>query len=127
MAKTPTQTMADIIDARQALDFDRAALNYADYAIIVAAPGKPAHGRKAVGDGFRALSVAFPTFAITAREVIENGDLALHLCTWHAEGPDASGKITAASGKTADVLQRQPNGNWLVIIDNPWGTALLVD
>ena len=61
-------------------------------------------------------------FEITGRTVIENGDLALHHCSWRAEGPTGS---DGASGRAADALRRQPDGSWLVIIDNPWGTALL--
>ncbi len=26
------------------------------------------------------------------------------------------------SGRASDVLRQQPDGSWLFVIDNPWGT-----
>src|SRR5258706_9715900 len=127
MAKSVLQTMNDVIERRQAMDFEGAASHYAANATIVLEPGKPVQGRQNVAAGFKALSVAFPSFSIGARTVVEHGDIALHHCAWRAEGPDASGKTVVSAGKTADVLQRQPDGEWLVVIDNPWGTPLLSD
>jgi ketosteroid isomerase-like protein len=29
------------------------------------------------------------------------------------------------SGKSSDVLRKQANGTWKIVVDNPWGTGIL--
>ena len=29
------------------------------------------------------------------------------------------------SGRSSDILRRQPDGNWLIALDNPWGTDIV--
>ncbi len=29
------------------------------------------------------------------------------------------------SGESTDVLRRQPDGRWLIALDNPWGVQIL--
>jgi ketosteroid isomerase-like protein len=125
MPASPDEMMAETIKLRQALRFEEAAANYADDALLVIQPGAVVRGRDAVRSGFLAMSQAFPTFEITSRKVFVNGDLALHHSNWTASGRGADGEIATFSGRTADVLVRQMDGQWLVIIDNPWGTAIL--
>lgn len=38
-------------------------------------------------------------------------------------GPDS--KPMAMSGKSTDILRRQPDGRRLIVVDNPWGTEIL--
>lgn len=124
---TPTETMAHIIGLRQAGDFEAAAAYYAPNSVLMMQPGSPASGRAAVREGLAAMGTVFPVFAITARTVIENGPYALHHSTWVAATQGPNGDPAEVTGRTADVLILQPDGSWLVMIDNPWGTALLDD
>ena len=66
-----------------------------------------------------------PTFTVVRREFIECPETTLHLSAWMLSGTDADGKPFAWQGRTNDVLRKQPDGNWLLSLDNPWGTALL--
>jgi uncharacterized protein (TIGR02246 family) len=49
------------------------------------------------------------------RKVIVAGDIALTSATWHARLADAE----EASGTTAEVARRQPDGTWRWVIDDP--------
>lgn len=44
---------------------------------------------------------------------------------WRLQGTAQDGTAFDLSGRTADVLRRQPDGGWLMAIDNPYGTDLL--
>lgn len=52
---------------------------------------------------------------------MEAEGMALHFSQWTIGRADGS----EISAWTTDVGRRQPNGNWLVAIDNPRGTSLL--
>jgi ketosteroid isomerase-like protein len=122
---TPDETMAAVIVLRQAGSYDEAAESYAEDAVMMVQPGTIVTGRSAVRDGFAAMGQMFPSFTIDARTSIINGDLALHHSSWTAQGSGPDGEPQTFKGKTADVLKLQSDGRWFVVIDNPWGTALL--
>ena len=77
--------------------------------------------RKAL-TGFIALK---PTLTMEARELVQTGDLALYLSRWNLRGTGPDGKEVRMNGSSTDVLRRQSDGRWLIVIDNPWGIALL--
>jgi ketosteroid isomerase-like protein len=56
--------------------------------------------------------------------VIETSDIALVNTEWSFNGTGPDGKAVTITGKATDVLPRQSDGNWHVLIDHPWGTNL---
>ena len=40
---------------------------------------------------------------------------------WTLSAADPDGNAIELAGRTSDVARRQPNGSWLMMIDNPWG------
>lgn len=74
--------------------------------------------REALG-GFLAMS---PQLKVNAEKTLRSGDTALVVGNWTFKGRDADGHDIDASGRYADVVRRQPNGNWLFVIDNPNGS-----
>jgi ketosteroid isomerase-like protein len=56
--------------------------------------------------------------------VIETSDIALVNTEWSFNGTGPDGKAVTITGKATDVLRRQSDGNWHILIDNPWGTNL---
>lgn len=94
-------------------------------ASLVVQPGKTASGpelREAL-NGFIAMK---PKFHMSEHEVIESGDIALHVSPWTMDAVDpATGSPVKQGGLSLAVFRRQRDGNWLMVIDNPWGAALL--
>ena len=41
------------------------------------------------------------------------------------KGTGPNGMTVEMAGKSSDVLRRQPDGTWLIAVDNPWGTEVL--
>lgn len=117
--ETPTDTINRLLAARSSMDVDAALDCYETNASVVMEPGHVARGL----DSIRAFTQATLSLPITfgARMVIEGDAIALHISEWIIR-PVGGAEI---SGRTADVLRRQSDGRWLLMIDNPWGTALL--
>ena len=118
---TPLETMILLIDARGRKDMDAALACYEPGATVVVEPGKIARGDAAV-KAFTARTMDLPV-AFGAHHVIEAGDVALHLGRWTLSLPGAQ-EIT---GCTTDVLHRQADGRWLLVVDNAWGTGLVTE
>ncbi len=57
----------------------------------------------------------------TVRRVIPAGNVVLAYSDWKlkASGPD--GSPVNLSGTAIDVLRKQSDESWLIVIDNPWG------
>ena len=58
-------------------------------------------------------------------KVIEAGDIALYCSEWIGNEIALNGSPVQIGGKSTDVLRRQPDGGWLIALDNPMGTAIL--
>jgi ketosteroid isomerase-like protein len=74
---------------------------------------------------FAGFIAAKAHFTFLGHEVIQAEDIALHLTPWRMAGVAPDGTAVAASGLSAAVLRRQPDGRWLMLIDDPYGDALL--
>lgn len=123
--KTAEETMAAIVALRQGGRMREATAHFADRGVLVLQPGHAVVGRAAVLEGLVAMAKLFPVFTITERKAIVCGSIALHHSRWSAQGLGDKGEPVEVGGVTADVLERQPDGRWLVLIDNPWGGGVL--
>jgi ketosteroid isomerase-like protein len=56
--------------------------------------------------------------------VIQTSNLALVNTEWSFSGTGPDGRPINSAGKATDVLSQQSDGNWRILIDNPWGTDL---
>jgi ketosteroid isomerase-like protein len=122
---TPMDTVNQLIEARSRGDVDTAASCYEAGATVVAMPGTVVSGAEAV----RAVLTRFASlkgdFRRGRHQLIEAGDMAFYCSDWSMIAIDPHGKPIRMEGRTADVLRRQADGRWLVVFDNPWGTAIL--
>lgn len=98
---------------------------YEPGATLVAQPGMSVSGaafREAM-NGYVSMK---PKFEMPKHEVVESGDIALHISPWTMEAVDpATGKTVRQSGLSLAVFRKQKNGKWLMVIDNPHGGHLL--
>jgi ketosteroid isomerase-like protein len=120
---TPAETDSYFEKAFNAGDLDALMKMYDDRSILVGQPGRPAQGSAAIRQSLsRFLSLKLP-ISITIRNLYETGDTALVISDWVMAGKGADGMEVKLAGTTADVFKRQPAGNWIVAVDNPFGTA----
>ena len=74
-------------------------------------------GIQAIREAFTGFLAMKPTLTLDLLSCNQTGDIALIHDKWHLTGTGEDGNPVDMSGQTAAVLRRQPDGNWLVIID----------
>ncbi len=121
----PAAAVARLSDAVNRGDLEGAAALYEPAAVLVGQPGQVARGAEQVREALRGFIALRPTLVTTGSQVIESSDLALYLSRWTLTGAGPDGALVAMGGESADVLRRQPDGRWLIALDDPWGTRLL--
>ncbi|MGB0955231.1 MAG: YybH family protein [Panacagrimonas sp.] len=102
-------------------DIDTVMSTYAPEAVVVGEPGKPITGNSELRGMFASFVEAGVAFTYGAHEVVIAGDTALHLMKWTAPQPDGG----TASALSVAVLRRQPDGAWKMVIDHPFGDAVM--
>jgi uncharacterized protein (TIGR02246 family) len=126
-AAGPQATVAGLTDAVNRGDLAAAAALYERDAMLVGEPGNTARGDAGIREALRGFIGLRPTLTTSASQVLEAGDLALYLGRWRLTGIGPDGAPVTMGGESADVLRRQSDGRWLIVVDDPWGTALLAD
>lgn len=120
--QSPEEAVRGMIESFNNRDLDAFVSFYEPGATLVAQPGQVASGeaeiREAMG-GFLALEGRMeiepePT-------VIRAGDIALVSGSWTLTGTGPDGEPVTMSGRTVDVVRRQPDGTWRWVIDVPFG------
>ena len=105
-------------------DIDGVMACYESEATIVFEPGQatrdPATQRRQFIEFF-ALS---PQFRYGGHEAFVTGDTAVHIAPWTMTGTAPDGAAFEQSGLSVAVLRRQPDGRWLMVIDDPHGSHL---
>ena len=122
---TPLDTINRLAEAFSRQDVDAAASLYEPQAVLVAQPGQIAHGTAAIRAALGGFIALKPVLKTEAYQIVEAGDTALYCSKWTLTGTSPDGKPVQMGGLSSDVLRRQPDGRWLVAVDNPWGTGIL--
>jgi len=92
---------------------------YESGAVFAPKPGVVHTGRAAIGSALEELLALSPTMETNVREVHQADDVALVIVDWHLRGTAPDGSAVTQSGRSADVLRRQSDGTWRVLIDHP--------
>lgn len=122
---TPLDTVNDLTAAINRGDLDSAVNLYEPDAVLVAQPGQIARGRAAIREALAAFVSLKPTLRGQAQQIVESGDIVLYCSRWTLTGTSPDGNKVEMGGVSSDVLRRQPDGRWLITIDNPWGTSIV--
>lgn len=121
----PLETVEALVAAINRGDLEGALALYEAGAVLVVQPGQFARGSAQVKQALSAFIALRPTLRSEAQHLIEAEDIALYMSRWSLRGSDPDGRDVIMGGESADILRRQPDGRWLIVADNPWGTKLL--
>jgi uncharacterized protein (TIGR02246 family) len=120
-AHTPDQAVTLVAERISAGDVEGAIALYEPRAAFSPQPGQTVTGLAAIRDALEGFTALKPRLEGTVERVVETGDVALVLNRWTLEGTAPDDQPVSMAGLSADVLRRQPDGSWLVLIDDPWG------
>lgn len=120
-ARSPEETHALLKAALNASDPDGFVDVFEeDATMIVPHDGSTVNGRAEIR---RSLE---PIVALTRRKAeiavvgkLVNDGLALTHARWNVSGTDADGHAVELAGSGSIVSRRQPDGHWLIVLDNP--------
>ena len=121
---TPRETVSRLIEAINRRDIEAALTLYEADAVFLAEPGKPVQGTAAIRAALERFMALKPALRGEKDYTIERGDVALFFSAWTLTGTAPDGTPVQMGDVSSDVLRRQPNGAWLIAIDNPWGSAV---
>ena len=118
-------TINQMVDAFHKGDVTRILKTYESGAVVMAEPGAPVSGKPALEAMFAGFIAAGARFTFLGHEVIQAGDLAIHFTPWRMTGTGPGGAPITGGGLSVAVLRRQPDGKWLMVIDDPYGDSVM--
>lgn len=119
------QAVERMTDAFHRADIDAVLAAYEPDAVVTFMPGQPVTGRNALREGFEMFFGFKPKFEYGGHEVLVSGDTAIHLAPWTMAGTGPDGAAMSNSGLSVALLRRGHEGQWRLVIDNPYGARLL--
>jgi len=105
-------------------DLDRLLKLYDPACSLVQRDGNVVTGHAAIREVFGRLVARQPTFSSKVVKVVTAGEnIAMVYSDWTMSAHDPPEGKTEVAGKAIEVLRRQSDGTWLVIVDDPFGRA----
>ncbi len=95
---------------------------YEPCASLAPHPDTVVSGHAAIGDALSQYQ-AIGKMTAETRYCIQSADVALASASWSIEGTDPDGEPIAVHGISADLLRRQSDGRWLLVVDHPFGAT----
>ncbi len=120
-AHTPEEVPRLFAAAFGAHDVENALTLYEPDATLIAQPGQAVTGTEAIREALSGLLALEPKFDLEVKKAFRVDDVALLFSDWTLSASAPDGRPIEMGGRTADVVRRQPDGRWLLVIDDPYG------
>ena len=120
-AQHPEQLDKLFAEALNSGDLDALASLYEHDASLSPQAGQVVTGTEAIRGALSAFIGMKPTITLTTKTVARTGDIALTSAKWELTGTGPDGNPIKMGGQSAEVSRRQPDGNWLFVIDSAFG------
>ncbi len=122
---SPTRIVKQLIAALSEGELQTVMSFYDRSATFLPEPTNPATGTDAIRQAMEGLMQNLkPELSIERSREFILGDVACVVAQWSGSGTRPDGSAVEMAGRSANVLARQANGRWVVLLDNPWGTDL---
>src|SRR5215217_8228092 len=121
-ARTPEEVARLFAEAFSAHDLEALMALYEPEATLIPQPGQVVTGTEAIREALSGFLALKPKYELEFKRAFQAGDIALLFSEWTLSATDPDGNAVEMEGRTSDVARRQPDGSWLVVIENPSGT-----
>jgi uncharacterized protein (TIGR02246 family) len=121
-AHTPEKVQRLFAEAFGSHDLEAVLALYEPDATLIPQPGEVVTGTEAIRETLSRILAMEPKFDLQFKKAFQAGDIALLFSDWTLSASDPDGNAIETGGRTAGVARRQPDGSWLFVIDNPYGT-----
>lgn len=121
----PLTVITQLVTAMNAQDLETAMTLFEPGASFVMKPGLVVSGTAGIRQALEGFMALKPTLTIEAQQIIQAGDVAQYCARWSIKGIDPTGAAVQLGGRSSSILRRQPDGRWLFLVDNPWGTDIV--
>jgi uncharacterized protein (TIGR02246 family) len=108
-------------EAYNAGDLDAVLSLYDPKAVFVIKPGRVTESPAELRAAIQHVIALGARLTIDPQSFIRSDDLTLVLGTFTLSGSRSDGTPLKRTSRFADVLRRQPDGRWLIAVDNPFG------
>jgi uncharacterized protein (TIGR02246 family) len=123
IAHTPEDAHREWVKAFEAGDLEGLVALYEPDAVVMSAPGgELVSGDAALRENLQGYLALGAEMDLRVQRCLQSGDIAILYSRWTltgGTGPD--GTEVNLAGQTTDVVRRQADGTWLLVIDNPFG------
>ena len=126
----PLDTIAKLTAAINRGDLSAMVESFEPDAVLVVQPlagqhGQTARGAAAIREAYAGFVSLKPALCRVSQTIVEAGSIALHSSRWTLTATSPDGKKIDRASVSSDVLRKQPDGRWLVVIYNPYGTSVV--
>ena len=119
-AQSPEEIYDRFLDRYLAKDVAGMLALYEPGACFVSRDGSVARTNDGIGAELSALLSLGGRFWLGPATVVTAGDIAQLHGDWSIDGSGPDGTLTVSS-RSSDIARRQPDGCWLLVVDNPFG------
>jgi uncharacterized protein (TIGR02246 family) len=124
-ATSPTHLMSLFAQRASAGDVDGLMALYESQAVFEPQLGTVLRGCDAIRAALTAFAAMRPTIEYGRKaDCVIVDDIAIVANTWTVVGELPDGSTHREAGLSADVLRRQADGSWLILIDQPRGSVV---
>jgi ketosteroid isomerase-like protein len=118
---TPEELLNRVTECMNNRDLDSFVSLYESQGSFIDESGENFNGPDRIGEKIKGYMDMNGKLESTVRKIIPAGDTVLAYSDWtfKASGPD--GTSINLGGTAIDVLRKQSDNTWLIVIDNPWG------
>jgi len=106
-------------------DIEGAINSFHDDALYVSQPGNFVRGKIEIRKALEFLCGMMPDLQAHRSVSFETGDIASWVDEWTLKATAPDGMALDMKGTSSDIMKRLPSGNWVYLVDNPYGAAAL--
>jgi len=121
MPSRPEELHPAFVAAFNAGDLDGVHALYDPKAVFVVKPGQVTDGPEELRAALRRLIELGARLAVHPKTFVRSDDVILALGNYTLAGHRRDGTPFDVDSRFADVLRRQPDGGWLIAVDNGFG------